>query len=52
MANTVAELEAHGVTLVMPPTVRGAERILLAIFLDPDGFPITIGQPLGSQESA
>lgn len=38
------QLQAKGVTFVMPPTAREGEDIKLAIALDPDGLAISFGQ--------
>ena len=38
------QLEAKGVTFVMPPTAREGEGIKLAIAVDPEGLPISFGQ--------
>ena len=37
-------LKERGVIFVMDPTVREGERIRLAVFVDPDGLPISIAQ--------
>jgi lactoylglutathione lyase len=42
----VAGLEKAGVHVVRRPERREAERIILAIVLDPDGMPITLAQSL------
>ena len=38
------QLQAKGVVFAMPPTAREGEDIKLAIALDPDGLPISLGQ--------
>lgn len=38
------ELKAKGVRFTMPPTAREGEGIKLAVFLDPDGLPISLAQ--------
>ena len=38
------QLQAKGVTFVMPPTAREGEGIKLAIAMDPDGLAISFGQ--------
>ena len=40
------DLQSKGVRFVMQPTKREEEGILLAVFLDPDGMPISIAQSL------
>jgi len=37
-------LKSRGVVFVMDPLLRERERIKLAVFLDPDGLPISIAQ--------
>jgi lactoylglutathione lyase len=44
------ELQAKGVQFVLPPVQRGGEGIKLAVFLDPDGLPISLSQSLESRE--
>jgi lactoylglutathione lyase len=46
---TVAELQAKGVTFVMPPTDQQGEGIRLAVCLDPDGLPVSFAQVLPRQ---
>ncbi|HEX8069362.1 MAG TPA: VOC family protein [Pyrinomonadaceae bacterium] len=46
LAETYAELTGRGVVFAMPPTVREAERIKLAVALDPDGLSISFAEPL------
>ena len=41
---TFEELKAKGIRFVMPPTQREGENIKLAVFIDPDGLPISIAQ--------
>ncbi len=38
------QLQAKGVVFLMPPTERAGEGIKLAIAIDPDGLPISLGQ--------
>ncbi len=38
------DLKAKGVRFVMPPTLREAEGIRLAVCVDPDGLPISFAQ--------
>lgn len=38
------ELQSKGVRAVMPPTERAGEGIRLAVFLDPDGLPVSFAQ--------
>lgn len=38
------ELKNKGATVVMPPMQREGEGIRLAVFLDPDGLPISFAQ--------
>ena len=38
------ELKAKGATVVMPPMQREGEGIRLAVFLDPDGLPVSFAQ--------
>jgi lactoylglutathione lyase len=38
------ELMAVGVRFVLPPTLRKEEGIKLAVFIDPDGLPISIAE--------
>jgi lactoylglutathione lyase len=40
------DLQSKGVRFVMQPTKREEEGILLSVFLDPDGMPISIAQSL------
>ena len=46
LERTFEELKSKGVTPVMPPVVREREGIKLAVIADPDGFKITLSQPL------
>ena len=39
-----AKLQARGVRFLMEPTERPEERIRLAVFLDPDGCPLSLSQ--------
>lgn len=39
-----AQLKAKGVAFAMEPTSREGEGIKLAVALDPDGLPVSIGQ--------
>lgn len=41
---TYEELQAKGITFVMPPTQREGEGIRLAVAIDPDGLPISFAQ--------
>ena len=41
---TYQELQDKGIRFVMPPTQRPGEGIKLAVFIDPDGLPISIAQ--------
>ena len=41
------ELKAKGVRPVMPPTQRSGEGIRLAVFMDPDGLPVSFAQTVG-----
>lgn len=41
-----ARLAARGVRFVMAPRDRRQEGIRLAVFVDPDGFPLSVVQPL------
>ncbi|MCU1268345.1 MAG: putative glyoxalase/bleomycin resistance protein/dioxygenase [Acidobacteria bacterium] len=41
---TFAELQAKGITFVMPPTQREGEGIKLAVCMDPDGLPVSFAQ--------
>jgi lactoylglutathione lyase len=43
-----AVLKARGLRFVMEPTTREGEGIRLAVFLDPDGCPLSLAQPLQS----
>ena len=43
---TYEELQAKGLTFVMPPTQREGEGIRLAVAMDPDGLPISFAQLL------
>ncbi len=43
----VAQLEASGATIARRPTRSDADRVILAIALDPDGLPISFAQALG-----
>jgi lactoylglutathione lyase len=38
------DLKAKGVRVLMPPTERAGEGIRLAVFLDPDGLPVSFAQ--------
>jgi len=38
------ELKAKGVRSVMPPTQREGEGIILTVFIDPDGLPVSFAQ--------
>ncbi len=40
-------LKDRGVRFVMEPKVREGERIRLAVFVDPDGLPISMAQHIG-----
>jgi lactoylglutathione lyase len=40
------ELKAIGVRFVLPPTLRNEEGIKLAVFIDPDGLPISIAESI------
>ncbi len=42
------ELQAKGITFVMPPTHRENEPIKLAVAIDPDGLPISFAQLIES----
>jgi len=46
VAKTYEELQAKGLTFVMPPTQREGEGIRLAVAMDPDGLPISFAQLL------
>ena len=41
---TYAELQAKGISFVMPPMQREGEGIKLTVCLDPDGLPISFAQ--------
>jgi len=41
------DLKAKGVRSVMPPTERSGEGIRLAVFIDPDGLPVSFAQNVG-----
>ncbi|HET8782875.1 MAG TPA: VOC family protein, partial [Pyrinomonadaceae bacterium] len=41
---TYEELQAKGITFVMPPTQREGEGIRLAVAIDPDGLPVSFAQ--------
>ncbi len=41
---TFADLQAKGVTFVMPPTQRDDQGIRLAVCIDPDGLPVSFAQ--------
>ena len=40
------ELQSKGVRFVMPPKAREGEGIKLAVFLDPDGLPISLSETI------
>jgi predicted enzyme related to lactoylglutathione lyase len=40
------QLQSKGVSFVMPPKAREGEGIKLAIFLDPDGLPISLSETI------
>ena len=40
------DLQSKGVRFVMPPKAREGEGIKLAIFLDPDGLPISLSETI------
>ncbi len=40
------ELKAKGARFVMDPRDREREGVRLAVLVDPDGFPISLAQPL------
>ena len=39
-----SDLKARGARMVMPPTQREGEGIRLAVFMDPDGLPVSFAQ--------
>jgi lactoylglutathione lyase len=41
------ELQAKGITFVVPPTQRDSEGIKLAVAVDPDGLPVSFVQVMG-----
>jgi lactoylglutathione lyase len=43
------DLKSKGARPVMSPTERSGEGIRLAVFIDPDGFPISFAQVLRKQ---
>jgi lactoylglutathione lyase len=48
---TYEELQARGVSFVMPPTQREGEGIRLAVALDPDGLPVSFAQTIAKTAS-
>ena len=46
LEGTVRMLKGQGVRFVMEPTVREGEGIRLAVFVDPDGLPISLAEPV------
>lgn len=46
ISDAVGTLRSRGVRFVMEPTLQEQEGITLAVFLDPDGTPITIAEPI------
>jgi lactoylglutathione lyase len=48
---TYEELKGKGARSIMPPTERAGEGIRLAVFVDPDGLPISFAQVLAHAKS-
>ncbi len=46
------DLQSKGARFVMPPTAREGEGIKLAIFLDPDGLPISLSEAIHQTREA
>jgi lactoylglutathione lyase len=44
------DLKNKGARNVMPPTKREGEGIILTVFVDPDGLPISFAQLAGEQK--
>ena len=40
------DIKSKGARVVMPPTQREGEGIRLAVFLDPDGLPVSFAQTI------